>query len=401
MRFYEYEAKALVRRAGIATAAGALLRPGDPLPPPAADLPLPWVLKSQVLSGGRMKAGAIRFCETSEQADREAEALWQVRVNGLLPAALLIEPRSKVAEEFYAGVAYDQAAKGPVLVFSRQGGIDVEAHARDGGGGAGIVRRALGPLGAVREYVVRDALAEAGVAGADLAALTGILTRLCRAFVESDALLLEINPLARLADGTFLALDVHCELDEDGLGRQERLLRELGIVERHRPLRPATPFETAAAEIDRRDHRGVAGRVVEFDGDLGLLIGGGGASLAAFDAVRRHGGRPANYCEIGGNPSVAKVADLAELILSRPGVSRLAVIMNVVNNTRVDIVARGVIKAAVRLGRKPADAVAVFRVPGAWEEEGFALLRHWDIEPSDRSVSIDQAAARAVSACRS
>ena len=145
------------------------------------------------------------------------------------------------------------------------------------------------------------------------------------------------------------------------------------------------------------DHRGVAGRVIEFPGNLGLIIGGGGASLTAFDAVRQHGGQPANYCEIGGNPSVFKVTELTKHILSKPGVKKIAVIMNVVSNTRVDLVARGVIKGILESGLDPARTVAVFRVPGAWEQEGFRLLDKYGVPYCDRTVSIDQAAGRAVS----
>jgi succinyl-CoA synthetase beta subunit/citryl-CoA synthetase large subunit len=130
--------------------------------------------------------------------------------------------------------------------------------------------------------------------------------------------------------------------------------------------------------------------------DLGLLIGGGGASLTAFDAIKRHGGRPANYCEIGGNPSVHKVAELTKLLLSRPGVNRIAVIMNVVSNTRVDLIARGVIKGILEAGRDPARTIAVFRVPGSWEDEGLKILQRYGVAFSDRTVSIDEAARRAV-----
>ena len=142
----------------------------------------------------------------------------------------------------------------------------------------------------------------------------------------------------------------------------------------------------------------MAGRVIEFDGELGLLIGGGGASLAAFDAVRRHGGRPANYCEIGGNPSVRKVQALTELLLRKPGVRRLGVIMNVVSNTRVDLVARGVIKGCLAAGRQPRETISVFRVPGSWEEEGAKILRKYGLPLCDRTVSIDEAARRAAHA---
>jgi succinyl-CoA synthetase beta subunit/citryl-CoA synthetase large subunit len=127
-----------------------------------------------------------------------------------------------------------------------------------------------------------------------------------------------------------------------------------------------------------------------------LLIGGGGASLTAFDAIRRYGGQPANYCEIGGNPSVRKVAELTKLILSRPGVKRVAVIANVVSNTRVDLLARGVIQGILEVGKEPADTLAVFRVPGSWEEEGFAILQKYGVPYCDRTISIDEAARRAV-----
>ena len=160
--------------------------------------------------------------------------------------------------------------------------------------------------------------------------------------------------------------------------------------------RSSTDFERKAAEIDNLDHRGVAGRMIEFDGTLGLIIGGGGASLTAFDAVQQHGGNPANYCEIGGNPSVLKVKELTKHILSKPNVEKIAVIMNVVSNTRVDMVARGIVKGILESGKLPSEAVAVFRVPGAWEEEGFKILSKYGVSYCDRTVSIDEATKMAV-----
>jgi succinyl-CoA synthetase beta subunit/citryl-CoA synthetase large subunit len=127
-----------------------------------------------------------------------------------------------------------------------------------------------------------------------------------------------------------------------------------------------------------------------------LVIGAGGGSLTIFDAIRKHGGRPANYCEIGGNPSVNKAKELAKLILSKPGIDKIAVIMNVVSNTRVDIVARGVIKAVVESGQDPAEKIAIFRIPGSWEEDGFKILAKYGVEYCDRTVSISEAARRAV-----
>ncbi len=150
------------------------------------------------------------------------------------------------------------------------------------------------------------------------------------------------------------------------------------------------------AEVDASDHRGVAGRVVEFEGNLGCVIGAGGGSLTIFDALRKHGGRPANYCEIGGNPSVRKACELTKLILSKPGVEKICVIMNVVSNTRVDIVARGVIKGVVESGYDPAEKIAIFRIPGSWEDEGYKILEKYGVDYADRTVPMSEAARRAV-----
>src|SRR5206468_11667492 len=189
----------------------------------------------------------------------------------------------------------------------------------------------------------------------------------------------------------------HMDMENEARPRQQKLLTELGVGdEETRLAREATPFELAGAEVDAMDHRGVAGNVTEFDGNLGLVIGAGGGSLTLFDAVRKYGGRPANYCEIGGNPSVSKAKGLAKLVLEKPGVDKIAVMMSIVSNTRVDIVARGVVKACLELGYDPAEKIAIFRIPGAWEDEGFKILEKYGVEYADRSVSLHEAARRAV-----
>ena len=134
-------------------------------------------------------------------------------------------------------------------------------------------------------------------------------------------------------------------------------------------------FERNVKAIDSADHRGVIqGKDHGFTGNLGLVIGAGGGSLTLTDAVRSQGGKPANYAEIGGNPSVAKSKGLAMEVLKKDGVEKIAVMMSIVSNTRVDIVARGVIKACLELGKDPAETIAIFRIPGAWEEEGAKIL---------------------------
>jgi succinyl-CoA synthetase beta subunit/citryl-CoA synthetase large subunit len=235
------------------------------------------------------------------------------------------------------------------------------------------------------------------VTGSALNKLTPILTKLAKLFVDNDMTLAEINPLARMADGSFIALDAHMDMENEARGRHKQLLKDLGVGDDEtREAREATAFELAGEAVDSQDHRGVAGNVTEFDGNLGLVIGAGGGSLTLFDAVRKYGGEPANYCEIGGNPSVSKTKGLAKLVLSKPGVDKIAVMMSIVSNTRVDIVARGVIAACLELGMDPAEKIAIFRIPGAWEEEGFKILEKYGVEYADRSVSLHEAARRAV-----
>jgi len=234
------------------------------------------------------------------------------------------------------------------------------------------------------------------------AAGVAIVATLVEIFLRYDLTLAEINPLGKTKDGKFLVLDGHVDLEADARDKHAKLLDELGVGrDETREARPPTAFEIRGAQVDASDHRGVAGNVKEFDGDLGLVIGAGGGSLTLFDAIRKHGGRPANYCEIGGNPSVKKTCELTKLILSKPGVKKIAVMMNVVSNTRVDIVARGVIKGCVESGRKPSDTIAIFRIPGAWEDDGFMILGKYGVEYCDRTVSMYEAAGRAVAKMKS
>ena len=215
--------------------------------------------------------------------------------------------------------------------------------------------------------------------------------------------LAEINPLARLADGSFVALDAHMEMEDEAVGRrQETLDGELGVeLEEPRELYEPTEFERNVKAIDEADHRGVIqGKDHGFDGNLGLVIGAGGGSLTLTDAVRSQGGKPANYAEIGGNPSVAKSCGLAKEVLKKDGVEKIAVMMSIVSNTRVDIVARGVIKACLELGKDPAETIAIFRIPGAWEEEGSKILDKYGVEFRDRSASMWEAAGEAVERSR-
>jgi len=395
VRFYEYEAKALFARHGTPLPKGLVARTAAEAQRVAADIGGPVVLKSQVLTGGRMKAGGVKFADTPADAETAAQAILQLEIKGQTPRGVLVEQRAPVAQEYFAAVTWDGRRKLPVLIFSDMGGIDIEEVAEKHP--EHVARAHLSTILPWSAYRAKEAIAAVGVTGDDLNRLIPIVSTLVDIFLRYDLTLAEINPLGKLVDGRFLVLDGHVDLEGDARDKHAKLLDELGIgKEETREAKPPTAFEIKGAQVDASDHRGVAGNVREFDGDLGLVIGAGGGSLTLFDAIRKHGGRPANYCEIGGNPSVRKACELTKLILSKPGVKKIAVMMNVVSNTRVDIVARGVIKGCVESGRNPADTIAIFRIPGAWEDDGFKILRKYGVEYCDRTVSMYEAAGRAV-----
>jgi succinyl-CoA synthetase beta subunit len=395
MRFYEYESRQFVAKAGIPVSPHGFATTPEEARRIADDIGAPTVIKSQVLTGGRMKAGGVKFADTPEEAERHAADILELEINGHMPRGVLVDSRVEVKQEYYAGVVWDGTRKQPVMLFSDMGGIDIEEIAETHPEHVG--RGHFSNIHPLSDFQAKQVIASTGVTGKALQRLTPILTRLAQLFVERDMVLAEINPLAELADGTFVAVDAHMDMENEARPRQKAILAEIGVGdEETRQAREATPFELAGEEVDGMDHRGVAGNVTEFDGNLGLVIGAGGGSLTLFDAVRAHGGSPANYCEIGGNPSVKKAAGLAKLVLQKPGVDKIAVMMSIVSNTRVDIVARGVIKACIELGMNPAEKIAIFRIPGAWEEEGFKILEKYGVEYADRSVSLHEAARRAV-----
>jgi succinyl-CoA synthetase beta subunit len=395
VRFFEYEAREVVKRAGIPVTDYGFTTDAAEAAEIAKRIGGPTVIKSQVLTGGRMKAGGVKFADTPEEAEAHARDILALEIGGHMPRGVLVDPKAEVAQEYYAGVVWDGTRKQPVMIFSPVGGIDIEQVAEEQPDKVG--RRHFSNILPFGDFEAKEVIASTGVTGSALNKLVPIVTRLAKLFVENDMTLAEINPLGQLADGSFVALDAHMDIENEARGRHKKLLADLGVGdEETRQAREATPFELAGEQVDATDHRGVAGNVTEFDGNLGLVIGAGGGSLTLFDAVRAHGGKPANYCEIGGNPSVAKACGLAKLVLQKPGVERIAVMMSIVSNTRVDIVARGVIKACIELGMDPAEKIAIFRIPGAWEEEGFKILEKYGVDYADRSVSLNEAARRAV-----
>ncbi|HEU4758357.1 MAG TPA: ATP-grasp domain-containing protein, partial [Dehalococcoidia bacterium] len=267
MRFYEFEAKRLLAKQGVRLPQGGTAETPAEAARIAGEAGGQVVLKSQVLSGGRMKAGGVKFADTPAEAERAAADILRLEIRGQLPRCVLVEAGASVAREYYAAVTYDPIAKLPVMIFSDMGGIDIEEVAEEHP--AHVAKANFSALLPFSDFHAKELVRSLGIGGGELTALTGVLSRLVQLFLRYDLTLAEINPLARLDDGSYVALDCHLDMEEEARDRQKAVLTELGIGEDEtRQGRPPTEFEKRGARVDAVDARGVAGRVVEFDGNL-------------------------------------------------------------------------------------------------------------------------------------
>src|SRR5919205_451767 len=213
MRFFEYESKQIVARAGIPTSKGGFAKFAQEARAIAEDIDGPVVVKSQVLTGGRMKAGGIQFADTPDEAERHARHVLALEINGHHPRGILVDPKASVKQEYYAGVVWDGIRKKPVMLFSDMGGIDIEEVAEQHPDHVG--RGHFSNILPLSDFHAKQVIAQTGVTGSRLNKLTPILTRLARLFVENDMTLAEINPLGELADGSFVALDAHMDMENE------------------------------------------------------------------------------------------------------------------------------------------------------------------------------------------
>ncbi len=394
MRFYEFESKRVLAKHGVPTPQSGVAQTAAEAEKLASDLGCPVAVKAQVLSPGALKAGAVKIAGSPAEARKAAEQLLQLEDGGRKPKGILVEKRPPAAAEYSFAFTYDGTRKLPVMMASNMAGNMEEIAEKHPDR---VARRHFSALFPFSDYTAKELVAALGITGSDLTRLTGIVSRVARLFLQYDLTQADLSAVAKLEDGKFVALDCFFDMEVEGRARQKAILQELGIQpEDTRAVREPTAFEIEGKRIDDEDPRGIVGPVVEFDGNIGLVIGAGGGSLTLTDAVRKRGGRPANYAAIGGNPSVKKAERLTKLVLSKPGVEKIAVMSNVVSNTRADLVARGVIKGIIDLGFDPAEKIAIFRVPGAWEADAFKILKKYGVDYCDRSVSISEAAKRAV-----
>ena len=352
MNFEEHAAKPLLKAAGIETPRARLARNAAEARAAAAELGVPVVVKAQVPAGKRGKAGGIRAADDAAAAGAAAEAILRMEIAGHRVEAVLVEEQAAIAAEYYAALLNDPASKGPLVMFSPEGGMDIEEVAA---AKPDRVRRATVDI----RHGLDLASARSMVAGfgpeIDEGAVAAALVALYRAYRDNDAELLEVNPLARLEDGRLVALDCKFVLDDSGAGRREALVSE-GSPE------PMTDLEARA--------EGLGLKYIELDGDVGVIANGAGLTMTTMDVITHHGGRPANFLEIGGE-AYTKAKPALELVLANPRVKCLVV--NFCGAfARTDVMTGGVLDAWEAL--RPTIPV-FFSVHGTGAAEARAMLR--------------------------
>ena len=227
MRFYEYEAREIVRRAGIPVTEFGFATTPEEAKAAAEKIDGPSVVKSQVLSGGRMKAGGVQFADTPDEAAAHTVDVLKIQIGGQMPRGVLVDTKAEVEQEYYAGVVWDGTAKQPVIIFSPVGGIDIEQVAEEQPDKVG--RRHISNLRPLTGFEAKEVIASTGVTGSELNKLVPIVTKLAQLFIDYDMTLAEINPIGRLPDGSFIALDAHMDMENEARGRHKKLLAELGV----------------------------------------------------------------------------------------------------------------------------------------------------------------------------
>jgi succinyl-CoA synthetase beta subunit len=373
MNFEEHAAKSLVLApAGIPVPRGQVCRTAKEAAQAVCAIG-PAVIKAQVAAGKRGKAGGIKPADTPEEAERVAAAILGMSIGEYKVERLLVEEQADIAHEFYAAVLTDTDARKPLVLFSTQGGMDIEDVAA---AKPDAIRRLHVDLDASPGAADFDSMLAGLQLGDAQASVADILSRLYAAYRRRDAELLEINPLAQLRDRRVVALDCKFVLDDAATYRQEDIVRF-----------------AAPAPMTALEQRGVENglKFIQLDGNVGVLANGAGLTMTTMDVIRHFGGRPANFLEIGGE-AYTKSAEALDLVLSNPGVRSL--IINFCGAfARTDVMAEGVVKAWQEL--KPAIPV-FFSIHGTGEDEAIALVRaRLGIEPYDLMEDAIQAAVRA------
>jgi succinyl-CoA synthetase beta subunit len=356
MDLYEYQGKELFKRVGIPVSNGRLAETPEEARAAAEEIGGPVVVKAQVLTGGRGKAGGVKLADDPADAEEKARGILGLDINGHIVRRLWIESASDIAKEYYLSIAFDRGAKQPLFMVTPQGGVEIEQVAEESPDA--LIRLHVDPLEGYQPWIARKLIYDAGVEDpSEQKQIAAIVEKLYKAFVDFDAMLTEINPLIVTPDGEVKALDSKFTVDDSALFRHKDIAE-------WRDTSAADPIEAFARE------KGVT--YVKLDGDVGICGNGAGLSMSTVDVVAHVGGKPANFCDLGGGGSAEGVVDALEVITRDPQVK--SIFFNIFGGiTRCDEVARGILEALERLDMSQYPIVV--RLDGTNAEAGRTILQ--------------------------
>jgi succinyl-CoA synthetase beta subunit len=376
LKLQEYRSKEILAAHGVPLLAGEIATTPEEARLAAERIGGQVVVKAQVLVGGRGKAGGVKLAADADEAEQRAREILGLDIKGITVRTVLVAPAADIAKEYYLGLILDRAAKAITVIASAEGGVEIEETAKTNPDA--ILRLPLHPLLGLQDHDTRRVFYFLGLPAELRKPFASVLQGLYASFVESDADLAEINPLAITAKGELLALDAKIVLDDSALFRHPDLeqMRDLNEEE-------ASEVEARAAGIS----------FIKLDGDIGCMVNGAGLAMTTMDLVKLAGGEPANFLDIGGGAKAERVAAAFKIILSDPNVK--AILVNIFGGiTRGDEVARGIVEARRGLER---EVPMVVRIVGTNSEEAKPILAQANLITAD---SLDDAAAKAVAAVR-
>jgi succinyl-CoA synthetase beta subunit len=373
MKIHEYQAKEILSRYKIPVTKELLCYTVTEVQAAAVQLGFPVVIKAQVLTGGRGKAGGVKLVRNAEEATSAAEMILGMDIKGYMVAKVLVAQGVSFVSEIYAGITIDRNTKSAVFMVSREGGVEIEEVAKDNP--EAILKFTIDPdLGMAPFFARKIAFALFD----DIKLVnqaSDLFQKLYKVFIETDASLVEINPLVITSDGNLLALDGKMTFDDNALFRQPDIL---ALNE---------PSEDEIKELDAKE-KGLT--YIRLDGSIGCMVNGAGLAMATMDMIKLFGGEPANFLDIGGSSNPQKVIDAMNLILSDKGVK--VVMINIFGGiTRCDDVAKGLIAALEQI---KITIPIVIRLSGTNSKEGLEILRKANL-PTVETMS--EAAQKAIS----
>jgi len=376
MDLYEYQGKQLFSRFGIPVSDGRYVTTPEEARTAAEEIGGAVVVKAQVLTGGRGKAGGIKLADDPADAEKKARQILGLDIRGHVVRKLWIESASEIAKEYYLSITFDRGTKQPLLMFTTQGGVDIEEVAETNPDA--LVRLHVDPLEGFQPYHARRLIYGAGVEDpSEQKQIAAILAKLYDAFVGTDAMLCEINPLIVTPDGEVKALDSKFTVDDNALYKHPEIAEM-------RDVEAADPLEALARDKDVT--------YVKLDGEVGILGNGAGLVMSTLDVIALAGGRAANFCDLGGGGDAEGVVDALEVITRDPQVK--SIFFNIFGGiTRCDEVAKGILAALERL---TIELPIVVRLDGTNAEEGRKILADAAIQNVHPEATMLDGARRAV-----